>query len=155
LTHFANAELALSFLLPLGLLIPLPAVNAGDGNGVLIGVGRNLPDWAEADLEDFTVPLSRSVEKGAEARERERERMEVEGVTFETKEWSEEARRGKMSRAITFTEGAQATTMARWFSITDQIIALAKRPVNYVSRGFGVEDTAAEFGQEREWICEE
>jgi hypothetical protein len=86
-------------------------------------------------LEDFTVPLSRSAEKGREARERERERIEVEGVTFETSEWSEEARRGKTSRAITFTEGAQATTMARWFSITDQIIALAKRPIGYVSEG--------------------
>ncbi len=88
---------------------------------MLFGVGLNLSDF-------LVTPLSRSVSKGIEAREREREREDEEGVTFETTERMEEARRGNMRRAITFTEGAQATTIARWFSITDQIIALAKRP---------------------------
>lgn len=139
MTHFENAELARSDLLALPLVgPPLPAVNAGDGSGVFVGVGLSFPDWA--DLEDLAVaPLSISKSKGTEALDRERERMEVEGVTFETKDWREEARRGKMSNAMTFTEGAQATTMARWFSITDHIIALAKRPGRDQSRACRIE----------------
>jgi hypothetical protein len=81
-----------------------------------MGVGRN--------LSLCLVPLSRSsVPKGAEARERERE---LDGVTRDTALPREEVRRGKMRRAMTFTEGAQATMMAMWFSRTDQIMAFAK-----------------------------
>jgi hypothetical protein len=101
-------------------------VKAGDGNGVLMGVGFSFPDCEDADFEDLAVPVSRSRLKGSEApRERDRERIEVDGVTFETKDCRDEARRGKMSRAITLMDGAQATTMAMWFSITDHIITLA------------------------------
>lgn len=59
------------------------------------------------------------------ARDRERE---LGLLTLEKREEIEDRSRGKTRRAMTFTEGAHATTMARWFSRTDQIMALANHP---------------------------
>jgi hypothetical protein len=79
-------------------------VKAGEDKGVLNGVSFG--------LLPFLGPLSRSAvpELRPEVRDRERE---VEGVTLETTFPRDEARRGKISSAITFTLGAQATTIAR------------------------------------------
>jgi hypothetical protein len=105
-------------------LAPDPAVNAGEGSGVPVGVILSLSFFWK-DFVDFRVPLSRSSEypRGAEARDREREEEEPP-ESFEATLPSEEASLGKTRSAMTFTEGAQATTMARWFSRTDQIMAL-------------------------------
>jgi hypothetical protein len=58
---------------------------------------------------------------------------EDEGVTLETIFSKEEARRGKRRRVMTLTLGAQATTMARWFSSTEKIMAWANHPVEVSS----------------------
>ena len=55
------------------------------------------------------------------------EALERRDDARETTERSDDVKRGNTSSAMTFTDGAQATTMAMWFSTTEYIIALAKR----------------------------
>lgn len=111
-------------------LDPLFTLNTGLGNGVLVGVGFNSSSfWYPPLLTSLCrVPLSRStISSGTDALDFERE--EPDGVTLEASLPKEDARRGKRRSAMTLMEGAHATTTARWFSITDHIIALAKRQV--------------------------
>jgi hypothetical protein len=86
--------------------------------------------------------------KGPEARDREREE---EYEALETSLLRDDEMRGNTMRAMTFTDGAQATIIARWFSRTDQIMALANHPSMVSKRDVIREESTDTYKENPVW----